>query len=144
MMKALTEYNPKHNVVFLFENGKGIRVPVTAYETKANRRKLTGAFSTASPIVAAVYESDVTDLLLLTDAGRAILIRSSLVPQKATRTANGVTLFTLKGGQKIARVIHGAAVAEVEGSSKCKKIKIPATGVALTAADFGKKQLTLS
>ena len=144
MMKAMTEYNPKHNVVFIFENGKGIRVPVTAYETKANRRKLTGAFSTASPIVAAVYESDVTDLLLLTDAGRAILIRSSLVPQKATRTANGVTLFTLKGGQKIAQVIHGAAIAEVEGASKCKKIKIPAVGVALTAADFGKKQITLS
>ncbi|MBQ5886894.1 MAG: topoisomerase IV, partial [Clostridia bacterium] len=57
MMKALTEYNPKHNVVFVFENGKGIRVPLTAYETKANRRKLTGAFSTASPIVAAVYEA---------------------------------------------------------------------------------------
>ncbi len=144
MMKALTEYNPKHNVVFIFENGKGIRVPLTAYETKANRRKLTGAFSTASPIVSAVYESDVTDLLLLSDAGRAILIRSSLVPEKATRTANGVTLFTLKGGQKIAQVISGAAVAEVEGASKCKKIKIPAVGVALKAADFGKKQLTLS
>ena len=143
MLKALTEYNPKHNIVFLFENGKGIRVPLSAYETKTNRKKLTGAFSSASPIVAAVYESEPVDLLLLSDAGRAILIRSTLVPQKATRTAGGVTLFTLKAGQKLKEVFHGEAISQIDGASKCKKIKIPATGVALSAADFGKKQLTL-
>ena len=143
MLKALTEYNPKHNIVFLFENGKGIRVPLSAYETKTNRKKLTGAFSSASPIVAAVYESDAVDLLLLSDAGRAILIRSTLIPQKATRTAGGVTLFTLKAGQKLKEVFHGEAISQIDGASKCKKIKIPATGVALSAADFGKKQLTL-
>jgi hypothetical protein len=94
--------------------------------------------------VAAVYEADPVDLLLVSDAGRAILIRSTLVPQKATRTAGGVTLFTLKAGQKLQEVFHGEAISQIDGASKCKKIKIPAVGVALTAADFGKKQLTLS
>jgi DNA gyrase subunit A len=143
MLKALTEYNPKHNVVFFFENGKGVRVPLTAYETKGNRRKLTGAFSSASPVVGAIYETEPVDLLLLSDANRAILIRSTLVPQKTTRTANGVSVFTLKGAQKLVRVVHGEEIAQIDGASKCKKIKIPAVGVALSAADFGKKQLTL-
>ena len=143
MLKALTEYNPKHNVVFFFENGKGVRIPLTAYETKGNRRKLTGAFSSASPVVGSIYETEPVDLLLLSDANRAILIRSTLVPQKTTRTANGVSVFTLKGAQKLVRVVHGEEIGQIDGASKCKKIKIPAVGVALSAADFGKKQLTL-
>ena len=44
------------HMVFIFENGRGVRVPVSVYQTKSNRRKLTGAYSTASPIVAAFYE----------------------------------------------------------------------------------------
>ena len=34
----------------LFENGKAARIPVSAYETKTNRRRLTGAYSDLSLI----------------------------------------------------------------------------------------------
>ena len=93
MLKALTEYNPEHHIVFLFANGKGVRVPVSAYETKTNRRKLSGAFSDASPVVGVFYEEKPMDILLISDAGKGILLQSSLISEKTTRTAAGVTLF---------------------------------------------------
>jgi len=34
----------KSSLLFFFENGKAARVPVSAYETKSSRRKLTGAY----------------------------------------------------------------------------------------------------
>ena len=31
-------------VMLVFENGKAARIPMAAYETKTNRRRLTGAY----------------------------------------------------------------------------------------------------
>ncbi|MBR2848422.1 MAG: topoisomerase IV [Clostridia bacterium] len=143
MVKALTEYNPKHHIVYIFENGKGVRIPVTAYATKTNRRKLTGAFSSSSPIVAAFYETDPIDILMISDSGKAILIRSSLIPEMTTRTSAGVSLFTLKKTQKITAAVAGDDIAAFDGASKCKKIKIPAAGVTLPSVESGKNQLSL-
>ena len=144
MAKALTSFDPKHHIVFIFANGKGVRIPVTAYETKSNRRKLSGAFSASSPIVAAFYEADQPiDVLMISDAGKAILIRSSLIPEMTTRTSSGVSLFTLKKTQKIISAVTGDAIAAFSDASKCKKIKIPASGVTLSSADSVKNQVPL-
>ena len=122
------------NMVFIFENGKGVRVPMSAYKTKSARKKLTGAYSDASPLVAAVYQKECANLLLVSNSDRAILINSKLIPQKATRTSVGVQLFTLKGKQKLSAVY--TELDEKFGSDESyKKIKIPATGVALTSKD---------
>ena len=144
MAKALTSFDPKHHIVFIFANGKGVRIPVTAYETKSNRRKLSGAFSASSPIVAAFYEADQPiDVLMISDAGKAILIRSSLIPEMTTRTSSGVSLFTLKKTQKIISAVTGDAIAAFSDASKCKKIKIPASDVTLSSADSVKNQVPL-
>ena len=58
MMKAVTEYREGDSFIFLFENGKGVKIPAVAYETKTNRKKLTGAFSDASPIAAVLFERE--------------------------------------------------------------------------------------
>ena len=131
MMKAIDEYKADDNIIFIFENGKGVKIPVTAYETKTNRKKLTGAFSSASPVVAVIYESEPVDLLIENSAGRSILISSNLIPQKTTRSSQGVTLFTLKKGVKISSVKYGANI-DPEEAAGCRKKKIPATGVSPT------------
>ncbi len=139
MMKSVHEYNDKDNFIFIFENGKGVKVPVRAYETKSNRKKLTGAYSTASPIVAIIYENEPVDLLIENSAGRGISISSSLIPVKTTRSSSGVALFNLKKGAKITYVKYGTKF-DAEKAAKCRKIKIPATGVSL---EKGAEQLTL-
>lgn len=143
MLKALTEYNPEHHIIFLFANGKGVRIPVSAYATKTNRRRLSGAFSDASPVVGVIYEEKPMDILMISDAGKAILINSSLIPEKTTRTAAGVILYSLRTGQSVVDVVYGEGIAALDGATKCRKNKIPATGVTLPATESGKKQISL-
>ncbi len=130
MMKALTAYDPKDNFIFIFENGKGVRVSASAYETKSNRRKLTGAFSDASPIVAVIYEHKPLDIFIENSVGKGILLKSSLIPIKSTRSSQGVTLFTMKNGVKVTKVTWGEGI-DQERSARSRKHKIPATGVTL-------------
>jgi len=133
MMKALKEYREDHYMIFLFANGKGVRVPVNAYETKNNRKKLTGAFSDASPIVAAIYEGgEPMDLLLENSADKGILISSGLISVKTTRSSQGITLFNMKDTFDITSVRYGHALTAVEGVQKLRKNKVPATGIALS------------
>ncbi|MBR3640356.1 MAG: topoisomerase IV, partial [Clostridia bacterium] len=131
MVHLIPEDNSKDKLVFLFENGKGVRIPLTAYETKSNRRRLTGAYSSASPIAGIAYEEngESVDIYMENNVGKAISFKSSLIPEKATRSASGVTVFALKKGQSITRVESGAALEEIPAAQKCRKIKLPATGV---------------
>ncbi len=130
MMKALTSYDPKDNFIFIFENGKGVKISASAYETKSNRRKLTGAFSDASPIVAVIYEHKPLDIFIENSVGKGILLKSTLIPVKSTRSSQGVTLFTMKNGIKVTNVTYGEGI-DADRSSRCRKHKIPATGVTI-------------
>ena len=74
-----------------------------------------------------VYEEAEKDILIVNDANKGILISTDMIPVKVTRTSGGVTLFSLKKGQKI--VYAGADYAEkYENPAKCRKKAIPTTG----------------
>jgi len=142
MMKVMNEsFDASDHFIFIFQNGKGVRVPVSAYETKSNRRRLTGAYSSASQIVAVIYEKETTDVLIISDVGKGILLKSSLIPEKTTRTASGVSLFNLKKKQIVVAAVSGDKISAYPDSAKCRKIKIPATGSALLFPDIQDMQL---
>ncbi len=130
LLNIQNKYPEKENFIFLFENGKGVRISAASYEITGNRRKLTSVFSKSSPVVAAFYEKAPMDLMLTTSDNRAIVIKSSLIPIKSTRTSSGVQVISLKAGQKLV-----AATADPEkipdDLKGLKKIKIPAAGVSL-------------
>ena len=129
MKSMLGGYSDKHHIIYIFENGKGVRVPVSAYDTKGNRRRLTGAYSDASPIVAAFYEEKPGELLIMSGDGRGIFINSSLIPEKTTRTASGVILMSLKKGQKVTEAYFGEGAISYPSAQKYRKTKIPSPGV---------------
>lgn len=139
------DYPESENLVYLFENGKGVRIPVSAYATKGTRRKLTGAYSDNSPLVAVFSEKSSKqpiDILMISTAERAILIKSSLIPQKATRTSSGVQLFTLKKGQKL-REAHVEFEDKFENAKGYRKLKIPASGTLLEEKNIDIQQLKI-
>ena len=138
------EYPEDENMVFLFANGKGVRVPLTAYVTKGNRRKLTGACSSASPLVAVFCEKESTplDILIVSDNDRAILIKSSLIPKMATRTSGGNQLMVLKKGQSIRSASLDDGSRE-KGSKSYRKLKLPAPGVLLEEKDIEVQQIKI-
>ncbi len=135
-MTALTDYAEAGSVLLFFKNGKGVKLALSLYETKANRRRLTGAFSAVAPLASAVFVGrgeKERDLLAVSNQGKAIVFSSALVPEKATRTSQGVGLMTLKAGGELRFVTE--AVAEYAPNGRYKKLKLPSAGTALDPAD---------
>ena len=135
--KMIYELNPQHHMVYIFENGKGLRVSLGTYEAKSKRRKITGAYSTDSPLAGAVYEADKpVNLFIRSDGGRGMLIKSSLIPEKATRTASGVQIMKLpKKGVKVDLVTD--RIEDIgQDALKCKKLALPSTGSPLDQLTF--------
>ena len=129
-MKVITPDLEKHNMIYIFENGKGVRISLSNYQFRSSRKKLSGVYSGASPIVAAILEDQPKDIILVSNQDKAITIKSALIPEKATRGAGGVTLFTLKG--KAAIVYAEEAEKSIyPDPQNYRKIKIPATGSSL-------------
>lgn len=127
-MKSLREYREDHHFVFLFANGKGVRVPVTAYRTKTNRKKLANAYSSASPVTAVFYEDAPFDILLTSDDGRSVILESTLIPLKASRDSQGAALFLLKKDRLLAKASRDLSAAV--NPKRLRKTKIPASGTA--------------
>ena len=135
--KMIYELNPEHHMIYIFENGKGLRVSLGAYEAKTRRRKITSAYSIDSPLAGAVYEGDKpVNLFIRSDAGRGMLIKSSLVPVKATRTAAGVQIMKLaKKGVKVDLVTD--RIDDIgQDALKCKKLALPSNGSLLDQLTF--------
>ena len=136
-MQLNPTYSEKEYFIFIFENGKGVRIAASSYQTQGNRSKLTGAFSASSPIAAVLYETKPFDITIVSDAGKAITLSSSLIPVAATRTAGGVTLMSLKKGQRVLEAVPADSGIYEQGKG-IRKLKIPATGVAMTDAALTK------
>ena len=141
MVNIQNSYPEKDHLVMLFENGKGVRVSLSAYEMKGNRKKLTGAYSTASPIVGVFYEKSnkPLELLLTNSDNRGILIKSSLIPEMSTRSASGVQIMQLKKGAKLARaeaISPEKSAQRLEAAKGYRKLKVPATPAEITVKEL--------
>ena len=129
-MKVITPDLEKYNMIYIFENGKGVRISLSNYQFRSSRKKLSGIYSSASPIVAAILEDKPKDVIIVSDQNKAITIKSALIPEKTTRTAGGVTLFTLKGKAIISYADESEKSIYPEPQNY-RKIKVPATGSAM-------------
>lgn len=91
-------------IIFFFENGKATKVPLNAYETKTNRKKLTKAYSDKSPLVEILFIPEDCDILVRSSGGHTILFNTSEILPKTTRDSQGVQIMTLKRNNVLASV----------------------------------------
>lgn len=91
-------------IIFFFENGKATKVPLNAYETKTNRKKLTKAYSDKSPLVEILFIPEDCDILVRSSGGHTILFNTSEILPKTTRDSQGVQIMTLKRNTVLASV----------------------------------------
>ena len=128
-------------ILFFFENGKAAKVPLSAYETKTNRKKLTGAYSDRSPLIKVVaLDADEQMAVYSTDGRAAIFSTAQLLP-KTTRNTQGVAVMTLK--KKAA--LRGAVLLSQSGivnESRYRTKTIPSAGALLKEEDSAEKQQT--
>ena len=126
-------------VLFFFENGKVAKVPLSAYETKTNRKKLTGAYSDKSPLVKVLsFETD-TELVLYSGDGRAAVISTAMLLPKTTRNTQGVAVMTLR---KKAVLTDAVPLKDsgIENVSRYRSKTIPSAGAILKDEDSREKQ----
>ena len=144
-MKANPDYSDSQNIIFFFENGKAVKIPMSQYATQGARKKLKKAYSDASPIVGIVYEESDDYIMLLNSDSKAILIRPSLIPVKTTRTSQGATVFAmnLKKNQVVTEVLTDYSERFPDALSRYRKIKIPAVGVLLSDKDITAQQIKI-
>ena len=129
-------------VLFFFENGKAAKVPLSAYETKTNRKKLTGAYSDKSPLVAVAALQGDEQMALYSSDGRALIFSTAQLLPKTTRNTQGVAVMTLKKKS----TLTGAILLEqsgIENQSRYRTKTIPAAGALLKPEDMQEKQQKL-
>ncbi len=83
-------------MLFIYESGKASRIPLSAYYTKTNRKKLINAYSSKSPVVYIQKFDEEDDVLIVRDGERASIINTSLVSESSTKSASGIQVYTLK------------------------------------------------
>ena len=113
-------------VMFFFENGKAAKVPLKAYETKTNRKKLANAYSSKSPLVRILYISEDCEILLRSSKGNALLFNTAMILPKSTRDSQGVQVITLR-----AKAVLESAEIVTDNLSELEKYRsknIPAAG----------------
>lgn len=138
-MVVAGDYNGE--LLFCFENGKCAKVPLGAYATKSNRRRLTGAYSDKSEAIAMFFIREDTDIMLMSSADKALCVNTSKIPLKTTRTTQGVAVMTLRRGA----VVKSAVLAESCGFADPKRYRprnIPAAGSAIKDDDKGIEQIS--
>ena len=130
------------NVLFVYENGKVAKVELSAYQTKSNRRKLTGAYSDKSPLKAVFLLKEDTQIALYSTEGRALIFSTAQLAPKSTRATQGVAVLTLKKKA----TLHRAALLETSGivnASRYRTRSLPAAGALLKEEDREDKQIVL-
>ena len=126
-------------VLFFFENGKVAKVPLSAYETKTNRKKLTGAYSDKSPLVKAVAMDGDEQMVVYSTDGRAAIFSTAQLLPKTTRNTQGVAVLTLKkkAALKDAVLLEGSGIVN---QSRYRSKTIPSAGALLKEEDSSEKQ----
>ena len=139
LVQVILTADYKGFVLFFFENGKVAKVPLSAYETKTNRKKLTGAYSDKSPIRTITALEEDAQMVIYSSDGRAAIFSTAQLLPKTTRNTQGVAVFTPKKKAILDRaaLLDGSGVVN---ESRYRSKTLPSAGAILREEDNGEKQ----
>ena len=126
-------------VLFFFENGKVAKVPLNAYETKTNRKKLTGAYCDKSPLVSVYALQADEQMAVYASDGRALVFSTAQLLPKTTRNTQGVTVMSLKR-KAVMNAVLPLEQSGIENQGRYRTKTIPAAGALLKPEDMQEKQ----
>lgn len=121
-------------MMFFFENGKAAKVSLDAYRTLTKRKKLIKAFSDKSPVAAVMQLAADEEIVVISSAGRHLLLNTAVILPKTTKDTIGVGVMTLKKGQRLmsARKYREGEFAK---AYRYRAKNLPAAGALLSSED---------
>ncbi len=128
VFKMVTTTDYSGYLIFVFENGKCAKVPLSAYATKTNRKKLTNAYGTKAKLVDLFFVEENAEIMLRSTNGRMIIFDTALLSPKAARDTQGVAAMTLKAKGTTVDKAFVIDTAKAEELSKYRVKNIPAAG----------------
>lgn len=124
------------SVLFLYENGRAARVALSAWATRTNRRRLTGAFSDRSPLKGVFLLEHEMELVLYSTEGRALIFSTAQLTTHTTRNTQGVQVMTLKKKYVLDRG-EPLESSPIQNPARYRVRALPAAGALLKDADRG-------
>ena len=141
VVQVLLPGDYKGHVLFFFENGKAAKVPLSAYETKTNRKKLTGAYCDKSPLKTAMVLAADEPVAVYTTDGRAAVFSTAQLLPKTTRNTQGVSVVSLKKKAVVSFAVT-AAKSGIVNLSRYRTRTLPTAGALLKEEDSPDKQIS--
>ncbi len=141
ILKIMDANAYKGHVLFVFESGKMAKVPMKSYETKTNRKRLSNAYSGASPVVDILYLEQDIDLVVFSTKDKVLAFNTENINPKATRDSQGVNVMLLKKNAKVAKIRTFDEV-NFNDVNYYKTKNIPAVGCFLRKDDTVRDQMT--
>ncbi len=88
-------------MIFVFDNGRVAKVPLSSYETKTNRKKLIKAYCGKFTLHTILYFREDCDIILKSTNNRMLIVNTASIPAKAAKDNGGIAVMTQKKGQRI-------------------------------------------
>ena len=130
------------HLLYVYENGKVAKIPVKSFDTKSNRRRLTGAYCDKSPLVSVLHLPEEGEAVLYSTDSRALVVSTAAVAAKATRSSQGVVVMSLKKNKKGKKAVL-LAESGIVNVARYRTRTLPAAGALLKEEDSPDKQLAL-
>lgn len=127
------------DVLFVFENGKAAKVPLNAYETKTNRKKLKAAYCDKSPIIAIIKLEKDKNIYFESDNSKLLIINSSLLSEISKRDSQGVQVMRLNKNAKLLKAGIEEGLSEKYPKAVAKSI--PSSGTKAENTEYGQMEL---
>ena len=130
-------------VLFFFENGKAAKVPLSAYETKTNRKKLTGAYSDKSPLRTILAMNADDQIAVYSTDNRCMVCSTALLAPKTTRNTQGVNILTLRKKAAL-DFAEPLAASNIQNDARYRAKTIPAAGAVLKPEEGPQAQIGIN
>ncbi|MDR1439590.1 MAG: topoisomerase IV [Clostridiales bacterium] len=134
---ATDEYDG--HMLFGFRNGKFAKVGMDSYATKTNRRRLSNAYSTRSPLVYAVKLDGDVELAAFSNLDKALIFNTAAISAKTSRDSQGVQVMKEKKGSYV-REVCGLEESGIRDLDYYRTKNIPAIGYYLKEGDYRKPE----
>ncbi|NLY42820.1 MAG: topoisomerase IV [Clostridiaceae bacterium] len=132
---STTDYSG--HMLFSFDNGKVAKIRLDSYVTKTNRKKLSRAYANQAKLVHIMYLQQDTELVAFSSINKVLIFKTSSIPEKSMRDAQGVQVMRSKKGSTLVQVKTMDEV-HLSNPDYYRTKNIPAIGYYLRPEDSNK------
>ena len=127
-------------MLFAFKSGKVAKVDMKSYETKTNRKRLTGAYGKGE-IVDMLYIPEDTNVALFSNIDKCVVFNTKDLVTKTSRSTQGVQVMTMRRKSLLSKMALPEAVLKDTNGYEARSI--PSAGYYLKDEDSSTVQLSM-